>query len=202
VLNANLAIVGGVFPFSGSLTYAYGTWRGRVVPNRVTWSLWTVIPIIVGVAEVTNGAGTASVFAFGAGIGPGVVLLASLRRHASYWRLVPFDVGCGACSVVALVLWALTRDADIAIVLNILADFLAAVPTIMKAVSHPMTESAWTFVLSAVGAVIVLLTVTRWDVANVAFQLYALIVCVLLGLIIGVGRHRARPEAAPPKARA
>ncbi len=202
MLNEYLDLFGALLPFCGSLTYAYATWRGKAAPNRVSWSLWALNPIIVGIAEVAKGSGLGSAFAFAAGIGPAVVLVASLHTPAASWKIAPFDIACGICSVLALVLWGLTRDADIAIVLNIIADFIAAVPTILKAMSHPLTENAWAFGLSALGALIVLLTVSRWDIANVAFQLYALVICVLLGVIIALGRRRANAAPAPPGAAA
>jgi hypothetical protein len=60
----------------------------------------------------------------------------------------PIEIGrldyvCGLFSVGAIILWALTKTPAIAIILSIIADALAAVPTLVKSWHHPETED-WT----------------------------------------------------------
>jgi len=53
-----------------------------------------------------------------------------------------FDLICGILSLVGLVLWMITKVGNVAIFFSIVADGLAAVPTLVKAYKYPDTEIA------------------------------------------------------------
>ena len=77
-----------------------------------------------------------------------------------------------------------------AILLSILADFLAAVPTIRKAYRYPHTEHAVAFLSGIAGAGITLLTIKAEDrgFASVAFPAYILLDSALIAWLILVPR--------------
>lgn len=168
----------------GCVHYVAMILRGRVRPNRASWLLWTLAPAVVLAAELEQGVGLRAVMTFGIALGPGLVLLASFAARGAYWRLGRLDWACGALSGLALVLWALTDDADLAIVLSIAADALAAVPTLRKAITHPHTENPFFFVCVAVGGVLTLLTIRRWTFADWAFPVYIAVFPAALALLI------------------
>ena len=185
MLDDALAVFGACLGFTAGITYSFAVWRGGVIPNRVTWSLWTAIPLIIFVASVTNGAGLQSLFPLAAGLGPAVVVFVILlRRDESHWKFSWLDKCCCILSLLALGLWIITRDGNYAIGLSLVADFSAAFPTVVKAYKRPSSESALAYVLFMVGAVMVLLAAKRWTAANTAFPLYAAILYFSLCLII------------------
>jgi len=185
MLDDLLAIIGASLGFAAGITYASAVWRGRAFPNRVTWSLWTAIPLIIFGASITKGAGLQSLFSLAAGLGPAaVVLVILMRRNESYWRISWLDVCCCILSLLALGLWIITRDGNYAIGLSLVADLSAAFPTIVKAYKEPSSESAIAFVLFMAGAIMVLLATKHWTTANTAFPLYAAILYCFLSLLI------------------
>ncbi len=185
MLDDLLAIIGACLGFSAGVTYACAVWKGRVTPNRVTWCLWTAIPLIIFAASVTKGAGLQSLFSLAAGLGPAVVVLVMLlRRSHSYWKISWLDLCCCFLSLLALGLWIITRDGNYAIGLSLVADMSAAFPTVIKAYKEPSSESAVAFVLFMAGAVMVLLATKHWTAANTAFPLYAAILYLFLSLLI------------------
>jgi len=190
-----LAVTGASLGLAAGITYACAVWRGGAVPNRVTWSLWTVIPLIIFTASVTKGAGLQSLFSLAAGLGPAVVVLVIwLRRNDSYWKIRRLDVCCCILSLLALAFWVITRDGNYAISLSLVADLSAAFPTIVKAYKEPSSESAIPFMLFMVGAVMVLLATKHWTTANIAFPLYAAILYCILSLLI-VSPRAIRPNS-------
>ncbi len=185
MLNNNFAILGACLGFSANLIYAAAAWRGSIVPNRVTWYLWTAIPLIIFCASVSENAGLQSLFSLAAGLGPAVVVFVILvRRRASYWKITRLDVCCGVLSLVALGLWAITRDGDYAISFSLAADLAAAFPTLVKAYKDPSSESATAYLLYMVGAVVVLLATKTLTTASSAFPLYAAILYFSLSFLI------------------
>jgi hypothetical protein len=190
MIDLRFAIVGALIILAGNAAYARDTVRGNTQPNRVTWMLWAVAPLIAFAAEVSQGVGLNSVLALTVGIGPLMVVVASFMDPKAYARVTPFDAACGVLSVVALGAWAATGRGNVAILLSILADFLAAVPTIRKAYRRPHTEHAAAFLSGVAGATITLLTIKPedWSFASVAFPAYILLDSALIASLILVPR--------------
>ncbi len=181
MLPYQFVFIGAVIGMSGTLMYAWNTFKGLTQPNRVSWVLWTIAPMLAVASELRSGADWQWVTTFVIGLGPAVVVLASFANHGAVWRLGPFDLACGAASVGGLVLWILTSNDTLALCAFIAADALAALPTVRKAWRQPGTESAWAFGPSLISCLLTLATVTAWTLANVGFVCW---ICLLDGLLL------------------
>ncbi len=170
--------------FFGASSYVVETLRGRTKPNRVTWFLWALAPLIAFFAELDEEVGVQALMTLMVGLMPALIFLASFVNEQSSWQITRFDVICGALSMAGLALWLLTQVGNVAILFSILADGLAGVPTVVKAWRRPETESSGVFWLAAMSALITLLTLDRWDFAHVGFPLYILGICGLLAVLI------------------
>jgi hypothetical protein len=194
MIDRHFAIVAAVLTLAGAGGYALDTLRGQTQPNRVSWGMWALAPLIAFAAELSEHAGLQSLLTFAVGFGPLMVVAASLRDPRAYARLTRLDLACGALSLAALGMWAVTGKGDVAIAFSILSDLWAAIPTLHKALYRPETESAKAFVPSAVGCVITLLTIHpgAWVFANFGFPIYILLIdCVISALILTPRRHAA-----------
>ncbi|MGZ4165624.1 MAG: hypothetical protein ACXVR1_00940 [Solirubrobacteraceae bacterium] len=196
MIDSRFAILAAVIIVTGNAAYARDTVRGRTQPNRVSWTMWMLAPMIAFAAEVSQHVGLNALLTFAVGFGPLLVVIASFLDPKAYARVTVFDVACGALSLVALGAWAATGRGNVAIVLSILADLFAAVPTIRKAYRRPHTEHAAAFVAGAVGAAITLLTIQpdEWGFASAAFPVWILLDSILIAWLILV--PRPRPSAA------
>ena len=184
MINQNFVIVGAIIASIGNVSYLIDTIKGRVKPNRVSFLLWSLAPMIAFVAEVGQGVGLQSLMTFIVGFLPLTVFIASFLNKNAEWKLTRFDLACGVLSVIGLLFWYLTSSGNVAIVFSILADALAALPTIVKAFNFPETESAWPYFSGALSAAITLLTVKVWDLANAGFPLYILLVTLLITVLV------------------
>ena len=197
VIDSHFAILGGLLPILGSAGYALDTFRGRTQPNRVSWLLWTLAPLIAFAAELAQHVGLAALLTFAVGFGPLLVVVASFLDPQAYWRITRGDILCGLLSVAALAMWALTGKGDVAIAFSILSDLFAAIPTIRKAHTHPESESAKAFIAGAVGAAITLLAIKphSWSFASFGFPLYILVAGAIISALILNPRPRTRATA-------
>lgn len=180
MINQNFVIVGAIIAAIGSLSYLIDTVKGRVKPNRVSFLLWSLAPLIAFFAEIKQGVGIQALMTFIVGILPLTIFIASFVNKKAVWNLTGFDLICGALSIIGLVFWYITKSGNIAIIFSIVADALAAVPTVVKSFNYPETESAWPYFASTISAILTLLTVTVWNVANIAFPLYIVLITLLI----------------------
>lgn len=184
MLSENFVYLGALFNLTGSSSYVIDTFRGKTQPNRVTWFLWALAPLIAFSAQISGGVGVRSLMTFMVGFGPAMVFLASFRDKKAFWKITKLDIACGVLSILALVLWYITKTGNIAIMLSILADLLAGVPTLIKAYKFPETESYNVFFFGAVSAAITLLTINQWSFTVAAFPIYIFLICAILFLLI------------------
>src|SRR6185437_6841760 len=134
-----LVLVGAAIQLYGIYDYIRDTLKGKTQPNRVSWLLWSIAPTIATVAALTAGVRWAVLPVFISGFGPFLVFLASFVNKNAYWKLERFDYLCGIFSILALIGWGITKDANVAIVFSILSDGTAALPTLIKAWRFPET---------------------------------------------------------------
>ena len=179
-----LVVVAAVASVLAALVYIRSMFTGRTKPNRVTWLMWSIAPLIAAAAEVSNGVGWAVLPVFMAGFSPLMIFTASFFAKKAYWKLSTFDYFCGVLSGLALVMWWLTKEPNVAIVFSIASDALAAVPTITKAWSNPETESSWPYVVGMFGAASSLVVAARWIFSSYAFPIYLIITNILVLLAV------------------
>ena len=184
MLNVHFVIVGAVLNLIGSSSYTFQTLKGKTRPNRVTWFLWALAPLVAFSAEIGQGVGLRSLMTFMVGFGPLMVLIASFINRKAVWKITRLDIVCGFLSLVALIAWKITGVGDVAIALSIVADFLAATPTLIKSYKEPGSEHYAIYLMGAISGVITLLTIKQWNFAQYGFPLYIVLVCIALVALI------------------
>lgn len=184
MLNEKFVILGAVIFVIGSLSYLIDTIKGKVKPNRVTFFLWALAPLIAFAAEIKQGVGIQSLMTFVVGFSPLAIFIASFVNKKSQWKLGRFDFICGTLSLVGLLLWYITKVDDVAILFGILADGLAALPTVVKSYNYPETENGWVYLAAAISATLTLLTIDTWNFAHWGFPVYILIVTLIIFTLV------------------
>lgn len=170
-----------------ALGYVRATLKGWVIPNKVTWFLWALAPMIAFFATFSSsGFSLGQIPVFMAGFTPLLVFGASFINKQSFWKITFFDLSCGIVSLITLVIWYLTQNSNLAILLAIMSDALAALPTLIKAWRYPETESIKPFAAGIVTTGIALPATSTWDFAHLAFPVYLFLLNILMTVILKV----------------
>jgi hypothetical protein len=196
MLHSNFVIIGTLIGAAGSVAYLIDTIKGKVKPNRVSFLLWSVAPFIAFFAQLKQGVGLEALMTFSTGFQPLTIFIASFVNKQAEWKLTRFDLLCGILSLLGLALWMITKVGNVAIFFSIVADGLAAVPTIVKAYKYPETEIAWPWIATAFGVVLTLLTLPTFTFANSGFIFYILVVDLLIFALVQFRLgEKLQPEA-------
>ncbi len=164
-----LVFMGAAANIYGSLLYIKYVVRGDTKPNRVSWLMWSIAPLIATAAEFSDGVRWAVLPVFLSGFTPIMTLIASFFNPNAYWKITRFDYYCGFFSLLALVLWGITKEPVIAIVFAIVSDFFATIPTLIKAWRYPETESGSTYWGGLVSALTGFFAIQAWIFSAYAF---------------------------------
>ncbi len=186
MINENWIYLGTAIGAAGAVVYLRDTLRGTTQPNRVTWLLWAVAPLLASAVELNEGVGLRVLPTFMVGFMPLLIFIASFHNSASVWKVRRIDYACGAVSLVGTIVWLVTRDGILAITAAIAADFLAGVPTLMKSWTHPETETVHSYIGAVISMVVLLLTVDHWTFDVVAFPLFVACMASVQSIVVGL----------------
>ncbi len=188
VLEQTIAYVAIFIQLIGVFFYIRGMWRGSTKPNRVTWIIWALAPLIGSWLSWKAGAGLSVLPVFMAGFNPVLVLVASFVIKNGYWHITKFDIYCGVLAVFALIIWVVTNNFAISILFAILSDGLAALPTIIKSWKYPETETPSAYVGGVIANILGLLIIKKW-----VFSIYSLgVYFILVNLVIIFSIYRKK----------
>jgi hypothetical protein len=185
MLNQSFIILGTIIYLLGGTSYLIDTIRGKVKPNRVSWFIWSLAPVIAFFAEFSSGVGVSAIPVLTVGLIPFCIFIASVIRGKSGWKITRFDVSCGALSLAGLIIWLVTQTGTYAILFSLVSDLLASLPTVVKAYKSPKSENIFEYLGAMINIGISLFTVGKWSFAACAFPLYLIFIDTLIfGLII------------------
>ncbi|MDO8490229.1 MAG: hypothetical protein Q7S47_02315 [bacterium] len=149
---------------------------------------WGLAPLIGSAAAFSNGVRWAALPVFMVGFGPMVVFISSFVIKNSKWRLTIFDYACGVCCVLALILWWATKNPTWALVLSIIGDAFAGLPTLIKSFKYPETETGMAYVCGMLNVLTSFFAFKTWGFFELAFPLY--ILCLNSLLLAAIYRKR------------
>lgn len=184
MLNSNFVYIGVILIFLTEIDYIIDTVKGKIKPNRVTWFLWTLIPLMAFFAEIYQGVGIESLLTFIFGFNSLLIFISTFLNKNSYWKLGRIDFICGLLSLLGLILWLITKTGNIAILFSILADFIAGFPTIIKSYVDPESEKSLLFWGEVIGSILTLLTIKIWTIAEFAYPLYIMLIDLTIAIFI------------------
>jgi hypothetical protein len=179
--------------------YLISTLRGKAKPNIVSWSLWGLTALIAFAAQISKGGGIEILVTLAIAAGPLAVTAAAVLKGTQSLRLTRLDLWCLSLAIAGIILWIRTEDPLVALLMSIMADIFASIPTAVKSYLAPHTENAAAYSLSVISMIVTLLTVRQWNVMSWAFPLYILAInLTLLTLIVLPMRLRYQRSVAAP----
>jgi hypothetical protein len=166
------------------------TVRGEQRPSRVSFFMWTTEGAIAFASSAAAGAGLGALLVSGAAV---VVLASTLvatfvpqlrGRHIAVapapWWQAWVDRLCLTICVLALVGWWVTSNPLVALILAIVTDGVACIPTLLRAWRGE--EDWFTYLGFTINAGCAFAVITDWSMAQWAFTYYQLVACILLTL--------------------
>ncbi|OGZ66143.1 MAG: hypothetical protein A3D34_03800, partial [Candidatus Staskawiczbacteria bacterium RIFCSPHIGHO2_02_FULL_33_16] len=180
MLPENIIFVGVAINLFCCIWYVKSIISGNTRPNLVSWFIWMLAPFIGTFLALKAGAGFSVLGIFMAGFGPLLVIIVSIFRKNAFWKIETFDLICGFFSLMALVLYIFTYNLAISILFAIISDGLAAIPTIIKSWKFPETESSSTYFGGIVNNVLSLLIIKNWIFSIYSFNIYFILVNIVI----------------------
>lgn len=177
----------------GNIGYLNGVVRGRYQPERATWFIWTSVLSVAFFSYYTLGAKESLWFLGGDLLVSAGIAVASLKYGVG--GLNRLDIMMGSLAGIGLLVWLLFNSPLVALLCALFADICGVVPTMLKSVREPRSESAWPYAASSVSALIGVYLVGQWSVTLFIYPLYLFIANGVVALTVAVGRYHTSSKS-------
>jgi hypothetical protein len=188
---ATIGIVAGLLCLVCFVPYILTTLQGKTRPNRATWSIWLILSIVLSAIYYSSGEFNTIWLPVCGAIGQMIIVSLSIKYgeggFSRFDRLCILGVG------ISLLLWWQFSSPAIALLFNILIDFLGALPTIKKSYYEPETENILTWSLYLVASTLNLVAIENWSFELSVFPLYIFCVNVIIVALLLRPKMRNRP---------
>ncbi len=185
-----IAIIAGLITIAGTLPYIIDTAKGKTHPNIVTWLTWTLVNLINTAAALSTGALQTALFGGFSALSTGTIAVMGVKRGVK--RYTPFDIGCQVFAVIGIIIWKLTNQPDLAIIIALIVDYAAVLPTWRHAWLAPFAETWQGFAIGGSSAVLTLFAIAHFNFVSLAFP-----VAIAASNMVTVGIILIRRRQAP-----
>ena len=174
------------------VVYFYGMYKGKTKPHAFTWFAWGVANVIAFFAIITSGGGAGTW-----SIGVNAILCFVIAGIGAYQRVVVYDlfdwfalVG----GILGAVLWAITDNPLLAVLLISVSDAICFIPTFRKAYRLPYEENATSFAIGVLNYVITLFALETFIFTTWLYPVEIILVDLSLVILILVRRKYIKSE--------
>lgn len=189
--NTFLGLLAGIISLGGFIPYIMGILKKKVVPHRVTWTIWTFIGTMLLIDYISASGGiNASIWVpIGYVVGPAIIMFLSFHFGEGGYSYL--DIGSGILSLISIVLWIITGTPLVALITNIVADAFAAVPTVFKTYHRPETESLPAWGLFLIGNFLNLFVLPKITFGTAIYPFYLFVISLLI-FVLGLRKYFLR----------
>lgn len=178
---ALLGQISGIFLIGGYIPYIIELLRGETRPNRASWLIWSLSTLLLLWSSFTVGTHEAIWVPLADALGCGIIFLLSIWRGVGGWAKT--DLISLAICLISIILYFMSENVLIVLILNLLIYTSGYIPTIKKSISKPEEESFWAWSLFMIGVLLNLITIGISSDSGFTVWLYPSVLVLTVGTL-------------------
>lgn len=185
-----LGILAVVVAYVGYAGYLRDILKGITKPHAFSWLLWGTLTGIGFAAQVVKGAGAGSWVTGADAFACFLFVFLALKDGDRHF--VPFDWVCLSGALFSLVLWWVTSDPTLSVIMITVVDVFAYAPTFRKGYLRPDEETALTYGLSSFKFIVSFFALQSLSIATALYPVYLIVANGIFTLMLLVRRRILR----------
>lgn len=163
-----IAVVAALLAFIGNISYLKDVFKGRVQPHPYTWFIWSIVSMTTFFGGLAKGAGIGALPTGVAEAFTVIIFLFSLKYlfQGTAGHIRKIDTYFLVICLLGLIPWVVTDDPTISVVIVVLVDLLAFIPTLRKTWAHPETEKPLLYEMNVARHVLTLFSLQTYNIAT------------------------------------
>ncbi len=189
-MKITFAIVAAFLALIGNSSYLRDVLKGRVHPHPYTWGIWSIVSMTTLLGGIVKGAGIGVLPTAVAEGFTVIIFLFSLCQlgTSKVSAIRPTDHYFLLAALLGLVPWVLTKDPTISVVLMVLIDTIAFIPTLRKAWRTPQTEQPVLFEMNVLRHILTLFSLEAYNIATTLHSVA--MICTNSLMVLFIKRRR------------
>jgi hypothetical protein len=159
-----LGIIAVCLTFIAYIPYYRDILRHKTHPHVYSWSLWGLLTVLIVALQIKGGAGTATLVTAAAGLLCIGVVVLSLKHGKR--DITTSDTMVALLGLFAIGFWLIVKQPVVSIILVVIADYLAFIPTVRKSWHKPYSETLSLYVTNTIRFSLALLAVEAYTILS------------------------------------
>lgn len=189
-----VAVVAVVLTFLAYIPYYRDILKGKTHSHIYSWFLWGLLTVLLVALQIKGGAGAAILVTASAGLLCVGVVLLSLKRGTR--DITTSDKIVAILSLLATGFWVIAHQPLVSVVLVIIADLLAFIPTVRKSYHEPHSETLSLYVTNAIRFGLALLAVEHYTFLSSAWIVSWIVGNSMFSVMLAVRRKQLKQNPA------
>jgi hypothetical protein len=185
-----VSVIAVALTFIAYIPYYRDILRGKTHPHIYSWSLWGLLTVLIVALQIKGGAGAATYVTGAAGLLCfGVIILG--YKHGKR-DITTSDTVVAILALIAIAFWLFAKQPVTSIVLVVIADVLAFVPTVRKSWSKPHSETLSLYITNTLRFALALFAVKQYTILSALWLAVWVVANGLFSVMLIVRRGQTR----------
>lgn len=189
-MKETIAIIAALFAFIGNFSYLKDVLKGRIQPHPYTWLVWSIVSMTTFFGGLAKGAG---IGALPTGVAEGftiIIFLFSLKYlfQGKVGHIRMTDNYFLAICLLGLIPWAVTKDPTISVVIVVIIDIVAFIPTLRKTWVEPRSEKPLLYEMNIARHTLTLFSLQTYNIATTFHSISMICTNTIMTAFIKRGR--------------
>ncbi|MBI5139685.1 hypothetical protein HZA26_03710 [Candidatus Nomurabacteria bacterium] len=180
----SIAVVCAIF---GNIPYLRDVLKRKVEPHPYTWLVWSIVSLIMFFGQLVKGAGVGAIPTGASEIFTIIIFIFSLRY--GFKNIVRRDTYFLIIALLGLIPWVLTKDPTISVVIVVMIDLVAFIPTLRKTWIYPNSETPLLYSMNVLRHILTLLSLQNYNIATTLHSIAMIITNTLMTYLITIHRN-------------
>jgi hypothetical protein len=178
--------------FAAYIPYYQDILKGKTTPHVYSWSLWGLLTTLLVALQIKGGAGPSTWVTASAGLLCGGVVLLSLKDGKK--DITKSDTVVALLSLIAIGFWWFANQPVISMILVIIADGLAFVPTVRKSWYKPYSETLSLYITNALRFFLALAAVESYTFLSASWPFFWALLNAIFSIMLVLRRRQVGNE--------
>lgn len=184
ISKATFGILSSIAILIGGLPYLNDIRLKRIKPHILSWLGWGFITAIGAFAMLAEGSTWAVALIFANTVMCILIALAAIVTRTGVWSTGMQDYVFFGVGLIGIVLWQTLNMPILALICAVLADLSFGIPTIIKTLKDPSSETPFAWVMSVIAEIFGLFALSNLSFHETVYPIYLFIYDSTIVLII------------------
>ncbi len=183
-----LVVIASLLAIVGNIHYLRDVIKGRVKPHPYTWFIWTIVSCVVFFGQVAKGAGIGAIPTAFAEVFTVIIFLNSLKY--GFKNPPRIDKYFLALALLGLIPWFITKDPTISVIIVVLIDLVAFVPTLHKTYFHSQSETPVLYGSNVLRHSLIISTLGAYNIATMLHSISMIITNSIMVIFMKTRKYK------------